>query len=78
MNEDQISRIVEAALVVDQPTRLCWEGPDGRMRIVVSIGEPPKEEVPEPSLVAYLEGGGFVALWNADFKDFYFITSVSS
>lgn len=57
-------------------TKLGWMDPDGKTKIVTSVGEPPKEEVPEPSLVAYLDGGGFVALWNADFGDFYFITPV--
>lgn len=67
MDEEQINQL-ESLLA--QGHKLFWSPDNSTAREVVSIGDPPQEEVPEPSRCGYFENGQFVALWNCEIEHF--------
>ena len=51
-----------------------WMPDEVTARKVSRVGEPPKEEVPEPTDVAYLDNNLFVSLDSSELNDFALVT----
>lgn len=66
MNDDEIKVLKDAAK--SGPLFWRFDASEPPQRVIRIGGPPPVEEgdVEEPGLCAYLEAGGYVALWNAE------------
>jgi hypothetical protein len=79
MNDKEIEQLESA--VDDGNFQVYWiPDPNEAKRITrVSKAPPPDEgDVEEPSLVAYTEDGKYIALYNADFNEFFMVNPLSS